>query len=144
MPLLTAFASLSVVGMRKKIAVAVAGLEATGGTVTEITEGGVDYKVHTFTSSGTFEVVSGIADVEYLVVAGGGGGGGWGGGGGAGGLLTGSTTVTPQIYTVSVGAGGARGSEAYTSGGDGVGSSVFEQSAVGGGGGGHYNGNPGR
>jgi hypothetical protein len=50
--------------------------EATGGTVTEITDGGIDYKVHTFTSSGTFEVLIGEADVEYLVVAGGGSGGG--------------------------------------------------------------------
>ena len=45
--------------------------EATGGTITEITDGGVTYKVHTFTTSGTFEVVSGEAEVEYLVIAGG-------------------------------------------------------------------------
>ena len=47
---------------------------ATGGTIT--TDG--DYKVHTFTSSGTFEVtcVGGTeSDIQYLVVAGGGGGG---------------------------------------------------------------------
>jgi hypothetical protein len=50
---------------------------ATGGTVTEVTDGGINYKVHTFTSSGTFTVVSGEAEVEYLVVAGGGGGGMW-------------------------------------------------------------------
>ena len=27
---------------------------ATGGTVTDITDGGVNYRVHTFTTSGTF------------------------------------------------------------------------------------------
>ena len=37
--------------------------EATGGTVTDITDGGINYKVHTFTSSGTFTVVRGETDV---------------------------------------------------------------------------------
>ena len=48
--------------------------EATGGTIT--TDG--DYKVHTFNSSGTFEVTTLGADdetVQYLVVAGGASGG---------------------------------------------------------------------
>ena len=46
---------------------------ATGGTVT--TDG--DYKVHTFTSSGTFNItqVGDAGTLSYLVVAGGGGGG---------------------------------------------------------------------
>ena len=48
---------------------------ATGGTETTITDGGINYKVHTFTSSGTFTVTSGIGSVEYLVIAGGGSGG---------------------------------------------------------------------
>ena len=43
-------------------------MAATGGTVT--TDG--DYKVHTFTSSGTFTVTTG-GPMEYLVIAGGGG-----------------------------------------------------------------------
>ena len=165
MPLLTAFASLSVVGMRKKIAAAVvepevASLVATGGTVTEITEGGVDYKVHTFTSSGTFEVVSGNANVEYLVVAGGGGGGGdISGGGGAGGYRSsvvgessggGATAesklaVTPGAYAITIGAGGAgatagatRGTEG-TRGNDGSPSSIGTLvTTIGGGGGGAY------
>jgi len=70
-------------------------LIATGGTVTDITQDGKEYRVHTFTSDGTFEVTRG-GEVEYLVVAGGGAGGGdggplgdttarVGGGGGAGG-----------------------------------------------------------
>lgn len=80
------------------------GIVATGGTIT--TSGG--NTIHTFTSSGTFTVTSGNGTVNYLVVAGGGGGGSFiGGGGGAGGMRTGTLAVTPQAYTVTVGAGGA-------------------------------------
>jgi len=43
---------------------------ATGGTITDAD----GYRIHVFTSPGSF-VVSGVGDVEYLVVAGGGGGG---------------------------------------------------------------------
>ena len=86
-------------------------IAATGGTIT--TDG--DYKVHTFNSSGTFAPtsVSGLAVVEYLVIAGGGGGGGnsgaeGGGGGGAGGFRTAiGFAVSVQNYTVTVGAGGS-------------------------------------
>jgi hypothetical protein len=80
-------------------------MSATGGTVTPVG----NYKIHTFTSSGTFTVTSAPANssVQYVVVAGGGGGGIYGGGGGAGGYLTGTTTVTATSYTVTVGAGGA-------------------------------------
>jgi len=60
---------------------------ATGGTVTCCG----DYKIHTFTSPGTFTVScagnpSGSNSVDYLVVAGGGGGGSGGYGGGVGGF----------------------------------------------------------
>jgi hypothetical protein len=105
---------------------------ATGGTITTVG----DYKIHTFTSPGTFTVtqagnaptnpVGGPATVDYLVVAGGGGGAFGGGGGGAGGFResvpspaawTGSPlanpgaglTVTAQGYPVTVGSGGAGG-----------------------------------
>ena len=62
-------------------------MAASGGTVT--TSG--DYKIHVFTSSGTFTVTTagnaaGSNSAEYLIVAGG-GGGGQSGGGGAGGYL---------------------------------------------------------
>ncbi len=50
------------------------GVSATGGTLTTIT----GFKVHTFTTSGTFTVNSGAGTVEYLVIAGGAGGGGTG------------------------------------------------------------------
>ena len=77
---------------------------ATGGTITTIS----GYKIHTFTSSGTF-TPNKTGTVEYLVVAGGGGGGGFiGGGGGAGGLLTASSfSVTSSAHTVTIGAGGS-------------------------------------
>jgi hypothetical protein len=47
---------------------------ATGGTVTDIEQGGLFYRVHTFTTSDDF-VVSQGGEVEYLIVAGGGGSG---------------------------------------------------------------------
>lgn len=79
---------------------------STGGTIT--TYGA--YRVHTFTTSGTF-TASGSGTVDYLIVAGGGGGGSSGanycGGGGAGGMLVGSKAVTAQGYTITIGAGGA-------------------------------------
>jgi len=87
-------------------------IAATGGTIT--TDG--DYKVHTFTSNGTFTpttVPASLSRVEYLVIAGGGGGGGnsgasGGGGGGAGGYRAGELEVAAQAYSITVGAGGAR------------------------------------
>jgi hypothetical protein len=102
-------------------------ITATGGTIT--TSG--DYKIHTFTSDGTFSVSAGggpLAVVDYLVVAGGGSGGGddLGGGGGGGGFRASSTTytigcgpaapltacvsalpVSVLAYPITVGAGGA-------------------------------------
>ena len=99
-------------------------ITATGGTVTCCG----DYKIHTFTSPGTFTVTGGggsLAVVDYLVVAGGGGGGAnnSGGGGGGGFRLSNSTCmpapltsplanptgipVTIQGYPISVGGGGA-------------------------------------
>ena len=92
-----------------------------------VTSGGVktqtgEYTVHTFTSSGVFEVVGDDIEVEYLVIAGGGGGGGYqiGAGGGAGGyrcsvpgeMSGGNTqaetaiTLSAGSYPVIVGAGG--------------------------------------
>ena len=60
--------------------VALSGLTATGGVISDYTSGSDVYRAHVFTSSGTF-VVSALGSgsptaeaVEYLVVAGGGGG----------------------------------------------------------------------
>jgi hypothetical protein len=107
---------------------------ATGGSTTE--EG--NFKIHTFTSPGTFTVSSagspsGSTTVEYLVVAGGGSGaakgpGDGGGGGGAGGFRFASPTLAPltfpakplngpaalpvsvQGYPITVGGGGSAAS----------------------------------
>ncbi len=89
-------------------------MTATGGTVT--TDG--DYKVHTFNSSGNFQVLTNPDNeaVEYLIVAGGGGSAasdnaGGNGGGGAGGLLNASNMVVlVGTYPFVIGAGGAAGS----------------------------------
>jgi len=75
---------------------------ATGGTITTVC---TNYKVHTFTGPGTFQVTcagnpGGSTEISYLVVAGGGGGAANGsGGGGAGGYREGKSPQTP--YTAS-------------------------------------------
>jgi hypothetical protein len=102
---------------------------ATGGTITTCG----DYKIHTFTSPGTFTVCSvgnpiGSNTVDYLVVAGGGGGGDRGGGGAGGyressgaasgcysvsplGACVSALPVTAQGYPIVVGGGGAGASD---------------------------------
>jgi hypothetical protein len=120
------------------------GVEATGGTIIDTEIGGVSYRIHEFRNTGntTFTVSKG-GEVEYLIVAGGGAGGAnHAGGGGAGGLITGFTTVTPQSYTITVGAGGVTpvsSATATSSLNDGGNSSAFEIIATGGGGGGNRN-----
>ena len=129
----------------------------SGGNIT--TSG--SYRIHSFTSSGTFVVPSGVtlSNVEYLIVAGGGGGGGsaqghQGGGGGAGGLRTsvvGATsgansspesrvTFTAGSYNVTIGAGGVGRASGAGYGGTGVNSGLATPSGTitsnGGGGGG--------
>lgn len=89
--------------------------QATGGTIT--TDG--TYNYHTFTSSGTFEVVDGEGEIEALIIAGGAAAGGnVGGGGGAGGLLIVQDTLTQGTYSISVGSGGAGSFVNYTAGGN--------------------------
>ena len=106
---------------------------ASGGSIT--TDG--DYKIHTFTSSGTF-TVTGVGEnpggFEYLIVAGGGGGGyETAGGGGAGGFLNNvSVSVSATAHTVTVGAGGGGATNA-SNGANGGDSSVFSITADGGG-----------
>lgn len=96
-------------------------IQATGGSVTTISDGLDNYRVHTFTSSGTFTVVSG-GEVEYLVVGGGAGGrasgkGGAGGGGyrcsvagessGRNSSAETKVNLAQGSYTVTIGAGGS-------------------------------------
>ena len=117
---------------------------ATGGTV--VTSG--DYKIHTFTSSGTFSVSTLGTDAiaDFLVIAGGGGGGGdtagghGGGGGGGGGALYGTgVALTSASYLITIGGGGGgsqvRGATGYNSV---IG--TLNATALGGGGGGEGGG----
>ena len=125
-------------------------VQATGGTIT--TSG--DFKIHTFTSSGTFTVTnagqaSGSNSVDYLVVAGGAAGGGFdnsaASGGGAGGMrysfpnpATGGLPVSAQAYPITVGAGGTQPLNQHYAGGNGANSVFSSVTSTGGGGGGGY------
>lgn len=113
---------------------------ASGGSVT--TSG--NYKIHTFSSSGTLDVTAG-GTFEVLIAAGGGGGGCYfGGGGGAGGLLYGNLTLTSGSYPIQVGGGGSGGAYSPTpSQKGGIGTPSFltpTYVADGGGGGGGHSG----
>jgi len=116
---------------------------ATGGTISTDS----DYKVHQFTSSGTFTptIVPGTkAFVQYLVI--GGGGGGSSGGGGAGGYKEGFLDVVQGTgLTVTIGAGGALGGAASRDGYQGANSVFSTITSIGGGaaGGGDAGGAPG-
>ena len=91
-------------------------IQAAGGTISDYTSNGVQWRAHIFNSSGTLNVSNAPVlsnTVEYLVVAGGGGGGAGpavgGGGGGAGGVRLGiGFTVTAGTYSVTVGSGGGQ------------------------------------
>ena len=127
------------------------GLTATGGIISDYTDGPAVYRAHIFTSSGTFDV-SAIGDfgdaVEYLVVGGGGGGGSGngGGGGGAGGILhhpSYQISTSPGSYSIQIGAGGVGAPPAATAGLQGNSTTVSNpgvptMTALGGGGGGGF------
>lgn len=93
-------------------------ISASGGnSVYDYTSGGITYRVHKFTGSGTFTISSTgttTADIDALIVAGGGGGGSGNGsgyeagGGGAGGLVQQTfKNMATGSYAVTVGGGGA-------------------------------------
>ena len=133
---------------------------ATGGTITTVC---TNFKVHTFTGDGCFQVTnagtpSGSTTISYMVVAGGGGSGRYYGGGGGGGgfresrAADDSYTASPlnatsgptynlpvsvQTYPISVGGGGATGcgTPPYPNGVNGC-NSVFSTITSAGGGGG--------
>jgi hypothetical protein len=142
-------------------------ITATGGTITTVC---TNFKVHTFTSPGTFCVSAGQgpkAKVDYLVIAGGGGSvHDRGGGGGAGGYREAKTgcngsysasplatsegiLLSPGPYSITVGGGGAAdNAPPYNPGLGGTGNnSVFSTITSAGGGGGNraspQNGGPG-
>jgi hypothetical protein len=119
-------------------------IEATGGSIS--TFGG--FTIHTFSSSGDFEILSGEGMVEYLVVGGGGGGGktSHAGGGGGGGVLTGLEVLGPVVIPVTVGTGGAGGTQFPSAGGSGTpqsgtSTSFLTLTAIGGGAGASLNDN---
>ena len=84
----------------------------TGGTISGASIGG--YKIHTFTSNGTFTPAYSGA-VEVLVIGGGGGGSGLAGGGGGGGYVYNSSfnVIGGLAYPVVVGTAGT-GSTTHT------------------------------
>jgi hypothetical protein len=109
--------------------------KASGGNIIE-NDG--TYWIHTFLNSGTFTPAVALS-CDVLVVAGGGGGGGYysSGGGGAGGFRTSTSFATvASPYSITVGAGGSKGTGAQhgSRGSD----SVFSTITSNGGGGGAY------
>ena len=132
-------------------------IQATGGTVTTCG----NFKIHTFTSPGTFTVseVGDIGTVDYLVVAGGGGSSGhFGAGGGAGGFRYSACTyctpapapsagtalpVCATAYPITVGGGGAGGPGSNPSEGSNGNNSVFSTITSSGGGTGADDNTPG-
>jgi len=108
----------------------------SGGSSTGDGAGTIDatnYKWIRFESSGYLNVTD-PGNVTILVVAGGGGGGMvWAGGGGGGGLLyTASIALTTGVHTVTVGAGGAVGTDGDHDAerGSNGGNSVFDSTGV--------------
>lgn len=87
---------------------------ATGGTVSDVTIDGVDYRIHQFTGSGTFTIdVDCLCDV--LCVGGGGGGGAYYAGGGGGGFTNEDRITIPAgSHAVTVGGGGGGGIYTYS------------------------------
>ena len=117
-------------------------MSAIGGTIsTYVDANGWTWKVHTFWSTGTFQVISiGSSPlVDFLFITSGGSGGqpvgspprGAAGGGGGGTYAIGSFSVSVGAYIASVGVGGSNGA-------NGDPTSVFGSSLPGGGSGGRY------
>ena len=114
----------------------------TGGTITTVG----NYRVHTFTSSGTLSIGNLGVSADLLMVAGGAGGGSGGqgsthsaAGAGAGGMFTStSQSLTASTnYTIAIGSGGSGSTNSANKGGDGGNTSFTGQTtAIGGGGGG--------
>jgi hypothetical protein len=95
------------------------GVQASGGVISDYTDGADTYRAHVFTAPGTFVVsdlggMGGLADIS-LVGGGGGGGGGenFAGGGGGGGVMESPEfALAVATYPITVGGGGV-GTRAY-------------------------------
>jgi hypothetical protein len=113
---------------------------------TTYVKNGIKRYVWTYLSSGTFKTPNYGPTCDVLVVAGGGGAGAeYAGGGGAGGVLWGqSIIVSPDTYSIVIGAGGTspNGSGTYDTtpndGENGTDTTAFGVTAIGGGGGDGY------
>jgi hypothetical protein len=115
-------------------------IEASGGdNVFTETLNGTEYKIHEFTTDGTFTVSTAPPgkSIDVLIVGGGGGGGGGdsgdgsGGGGGAGGLIfKENESVSETSYSINIGSGGAGGRYNGSNGQD---TTAFGYTALGGG-----------
>ena len=100
-----------IVVVRYQIGQLAASAKATGGAISFYN----NKTIHTFTTSGDFNVTSSISGAEFVLVGGGGAGGGGtspesyasGGGGGAGGMVvhTGPVSFSTGPHTVTVGGG---------------------------------------
>lgn len=138
---------------RTRLAVVDAATGGGGGPTNAVASGGTivtdtpTLVVHKFETSGTFALDDpGTLPVDYCVVGGGGGGGtATGGGGGGGEVLTGTAYDVTTDETITVGAGGAKGTGTTTAtpavgqGANGGDSVAFGTTANGGGGAG-FNG----
>jgi hypothetical protein len=117
-------------------------VDPTGGFINHYTVGGINYRSHTFLTSGTFSVPASISGIDIFIVAGGGAGGeanANGGGGGAGGVIQGTGATLPAgDYTATVGAGGTGIPSANNSGSSGENTSFGSIWAPGGGYGASY------
>lgn len=117
--------------------IGVSAFVAKGGTITDAGE----YRYHTFTENGVFEIGVASLSIEFVIIAGGAGGGGGGyngyggGGGGAGGMKEDTETLTKNTYDIVIGAGGNGGNNTQK-GFDGENSTFNGVTAHGGGGGG--------
>jgi hypothetical protein len=113
-------ASLGAFGAFKGFGAAGGFIVATGGTI-YVDPTDANYKIHEFTTSGTFTVTTAPtgATLALLLVAG--GGSGDGGGGGAGGYIYRSSfPVSEGSYAVEIGAAGDPTGSALPSGGNSV------------------------
>jgi hypothetical protein len=114
----------------------------TGGTTSTYSVGGVSYKSHVFTGSGSFTVTS-EGDADVLLVAGGGAGSSGtngGAGGGAGGVIVQQLTLSATSYSFTIGAGGTAIHSVAQSdiGGNGEDSTFSTLTSIGGGAGGKW------
>ena len=117
--------------------IGIGAFSAAGGDTVGTYTSGSNYKYHQFTNSGSFQVLSGVKTVDYMIIGGGGGGGVLGGGGGAGGYVTGTFSATVGTYSIVIGAG-ANGGQPGQAGGTGTNTTALGLTAYGGGGGGSH------